>query len=487
MNMYPLSLLEAKVASEKLVLCMDSRKAVPGCVFVALPGSRTNGAKYIRDALSRGASWVVCTPESAAAVPVDNKAAMVDCADPRQALGLLARARYGTGRPVFPVVGVTGTNGKTTTTYLLEHIFASAGRRTGVLGTVSYRWPGHTEAAPMTTPDCLDLHASLAAMREAGVDIAFMEVSSHALDQNRVAGIDFAGAIFTNLTQDHLDYHGSMENYFLAKRRLFFDDSDRPYRRSAAVCTDGEWGLVLGRSLPEAICFGLAERPAGVGRYMRGQVVSSGTSGLHMRMSFEGREWDVTSPLVGNFNAENLLGVQAITLGMGLGPEAFACLGTFCGVSGRLERIANPQGLDIFVDYAHTPDALINVLKALRGVGFARIVTVFGCGGDRDRTKRPLMGEAVAEFSDVAVLTSDNPRHEDPEAIMADVMPGLAGAKNVIAEVDRREAIRRALGLLQPGDALLVAGKGHESTQQIGDVKHPFSDQKVLRELLGCA
>lgn len=485
MKMYPLSLLEARVAAEKLNLCIDSRKVTQGSVFIALPGSRTDGAAFIADAVARGAAYVVCAPEAAANC---GDAEVVDCADPRQALGLLARARYGTGKLGFPVVGVTGTNGKTTTTYLLDHLFASAGHRTGVLGTVSYRWPGYCREAPMTTPDCLDVHASLAAMQEAGVEAAFMEVSSHALDQQRVAGIDFGGAIFTNLTQDHLDYHGDMETYFQAKQRLFLDDEGRPFAdRVMAVGTDGEWGARLARSAPESIGFGLGPRPEGVGRYMQAKVLSSSTAGLRLHVAFEGEEWELSSPLVGNFNAENLLGVQAIAIGMGLKPEAFRCLETFCGVPGRLERIMNPQGLDIFVDYAHTPDALINVLTALRGAGFERIVTVFGCGGDRDRTKRPLMGEAVARLSDVAVLTSDNPRHEDPEAILADVMPGLSEAREVIAEVDRKEAIRKALELLRPGDALLVAGKGHENTQQIGDVKYPFSDQKTIRELLGCA
>ena len=485
MKMYSLSLLEARVAAEGLDLCIDSRKVTPGCVFVALPGSRTNGASFIAEAVAKGASYVVCSPEAAGNC---GDAEVVDCADPRQVLGLLARARYGTGKLNFPVIGVTGTNGKTTTTYLLDHLFSSAGRKTGVLGTVSYHWPGFCKEAPMTTPDCLDVHASLAAMRDAGVEAAFMEVSSHALDQQRVAGVRFGGAIFTNLTQDHLDYHGDMETYFKAKRRLFVNDEGKPFPdRVMAVGTDSEWGARLARSGSEIIGFGLGPRPDGVRRYMQAQVLSSSTAGLRLHVRFEGQEWELTSPLVGNFNAENLLGVQAIAVGMGLAPEAFRCLETFCGVPGRLERILNPQGLDIFVDYAHTPDALINVLSALRGAGFERIVTVFGCGGDRDRTKRPLMGEAVARLSDVAVLTSDNPRHEDPESIMADVMPGLISAREVIADVDREQAIRKALSMLRPGDALLVAGKGHENTQQIGDVKYPFSDQKTIRELLGCA
>ena len=211
MGMYPLSLLESRVAAQGMELCIDSRKATPGCVFVALPGSSADGSQFIADAVARGAGYVVCRPESAGHC---GEADVVDCADPRQALGLLARARYGTASLPFPVVGVTGTNGKTTTTYLLDHLFASAGKKTGVLGTVSYRWPGHHEDAPMTTPDCLDVHTMLADMRAAGVDMAFMEVSSHALDQNRVAGVGFGGAVFSNLTQDHLDYHHDMETYF---------------------------------------------------------------------------------------------------------------------------------------------------------------------------------------------------------------------------------------------------------------------------------
>ena len=484
MGMYSLSLLESQVAAQGLALCIDSRKVTPGCVFVALPGGSADGGHFIADAVGRGAAYVVCRPEHAGAC---GEAEVVDCADPRQALGLLARARYGTASLSFPVVGVTGTNGKTTATYLLDHLFASAGKRTGVLGTVSYRWPGHREDAPMTTPDCLDVHAMLGGMRAAGVEMAFMEVSSHALDQDRVAGVDFGGAVFSNLTQDHLDYHHDMESYFKAKAKLFLDEDGKPFRgRVMAVRTDTPWGARLAAMLPDAVGFGLSsESPAR--RYMRGTVLASTTAGLRLHARFEGREWEFTSPLVGNYNAENLLAVQAVALGFGLDPEAFGCFEAFCGVPGRLERIMNPQKLDVFVDYAHTPDALVNVLTALRGAGFKRIVTVFGCGGNRDRAKRPLMGEAVARLSDVAVLTSDNPRHEEPEAIMADVMPGLAGAAEVVAEVDRRRAIEKGLSLVRPGDALLIAGKGHESTQQIGAVKHPFSDQQTVREILGCA
>ena len=414
MGMYPLSLLESRVAAQGMELCIDSRKATPGCVFVALPGSSADGSQFIADAVARGAGYVVCRPESAGNC---GEAEVVDCADPRQALGLLARARYGTASLPFPVVGVTGTNGKTTTTYLLDHLFASAGKKTGVLGTVSYRWPGHHEDAPMTTPDCLDVHTMLADMRSAGVDMAFMEVSSHALDQNRVAGVGFGGAVFSNLTQDHLDYHHDMETYFKAKAKLFLDGDGKPFAdRVMAIGTDNPWGARLAGMAPEAIGFGLTASGAS-GRYLEGKVLSSTTAGLRLHARFEGREWEFTSPLVGNYNAENLLAVQAVALGFGLDPEVFRCFETFCGVPGRLERILNPQNLDVFVDYAHTPDALINVLNALRGAGFKRIVTVFGCGG------KPWPGCPTWPCLPPTIRATRSPRRSWPTSCPASPVP----------------------------------------------------------------
>lgn len=485
--MWTLARLQEQVAREQLAVTADSRAVTPGGVFVAVPGTKIDGSAFIAQAEASGAAFVVCRPEAVSRV---TRAVPVACDQPRKALGQLAAARYGTSNPGFPLVGVTGTNGKTTVTYLLDHLFSSAGYRTGVIGTVAYRWPGYEREAPMTTPDCMDLHAMLASMKGAGVAAAFMEVSSHALDQDRVEGLPFAGAVFTNLTQDHLDYHGTFENYFAAKARLFTELPNAD--KIMAVGVDSDWGRKLYAAVKDApglFGYGLESLPAGIdpARHVRGEIVESGTSGLRLRVSLGKRCWNVSSPLIGGYNAENLLAVQTVALGLGLEPESFACFERFCGVPGRLERILNPQGLDVFVDYAHTPDALVNMLDAVRGAGFGRIVCVFGCGGDRDRTKRPLMGAAVARLADVAVLTSDNPRHEDPEAILADVQPGLAGAREVLVEVDRREAIRKALALLRPGDALVVAGKGHENTQQIGDVKHPFSDQQTIRELLGCA
>lgn len=459
----------------------DSRQVGPGDIFVAVPGASEDGTRFIPQAVAAGASAVVCRPEAAATA--GEACRFIAHHDPREALWRLAAARRHTESLPLRVIGVTGTNGKTTTAALLEHLFTAAGRRVGVLGTVTYRWPGHSEAAPLTTPDPLSLHAMLARMAEAGVELAVMEVSSHALAQQRVSGVPFAGAAFTNLTQDHLDFHQDMESYFKAKARLFLE-LPRP-DKAMAVNADDPWGRRLLELCPGALSFGLGRGAPGR-RHLWGELRASGTGGTHLHMRLDGEEWELRSPLVGAFNAANLLTAQAIAVELGLRPSAMAALETFTGVCGRLERVANPRGLHVFVDYAHTPDALVNVLTALRGAGFGRIITVFGCGGDRDRTKRPLMGEAVARHADVAVLTSDNPRNEDPEAILADVLPGLASAREVVVEPDRRAATARALAMLGKEDALLIAGKGHEDYQIIQGVKHHYSDQEVVRELLRC-
>ncbi|MDR1489307.1 MAG: UDP-N-acetylmuramoyl-L-alanyl-D-glutamate--2,6-diaminopimelate ligase [Desulfovibrio sp.] len=495
----PLEELRARVAGQKIPISVHSGKVNPGDVFVLLPPAlptgqnapdrEEHGAGFLTEALRANPSALVCPPSFLPLLegPAASAAAcdLVLSEDTRKDLGILARALHGAGG--LKIAGVTGTNGKTTTTYMLEKIFQAKGCKTGVIGTISRRWPGYEEEASLTTPGCLELHSLLARMREAGADYAFMEVSSHAIDQQRVAGIDFFAALLTNITQDHLDYHPDMEHYFQTKAALFQapEQGGLPLADKACVINaDDPYGQRLLKTLPDALGFGLGVRGGRPeDRTLRGRVLSMGRDGLRLSMRFAGQSWELASPLTGTFSAMNLLGAQALGLALGLKPEDFAALSGFAGAPGRLERVPNRAGLNIFVDYAHTPDALSKALGALRAAGFARVVTVFGCGGNRDRSKRPLMGAAVAELSDVAVLTSDNPRDEDPLAIMNDVLPGLAKCPRVISEPDRRAALALAVKLLNREDALLAAGKGHESYQLIRGVKHPFQDQTVLREL----
>ncbi len=492
------SLLELAKAARQRGLKTHSGQVQRGDVFVALPGVKVNGAKFMQQALQAGAFAIVGQKEeiaafkSALAVSSSVKLCAVD--QPREALALLAGSKYRTRQHKFPVIGITGTNGKTSITYLLEHLYQCAGKRAGVLGTVSYRWPGFEEQAPLTTPDCLSVHAMLARMQNEGkVDAAFLEVSSHALDQQRVLGVKFKAAVFTNLTQDHMDYHADMEDYFRAKSKLFFAPYAAP-DQVAIINTDDAYGQRLAGMLAAndygkngLITYGLQKSSLDTQTcHLQGEIISCDRQGIKLGMSFHGNTWQIHSPLVGTYNALNLLAVQALAISQGFEPCDFKALDTFGGTPGRLEKIENSKGLSIFVDYAHTPDALINVQKVLKEVGFERLITVFGCGGNRDRGKRPLMGKAVADFADVAILTSDNPRLEDPLAIMDDVREGLRGCKHVIEEVDRKKAIAEGIRLMGPRDALLVAGKGHEDYQIIGDKKLPYSDQKVIQEILPC-
>ncbi|MDR0239967.1 MAG: UDP-N-acetylmuramoyl-L-alanyl-D-glutamate--2,6-diaminopimelate ligase, partial [Deltaproteobacteria bacterium] len=351
--------------SQQLEIRTDSRRVARGDVFVALRGNMHDATAFIPQALEAGASVIVCGADGAELVRA-SAARLVVHEDRRAALWQMAQARCHTETLPFPVFGVTGTNGKTTTAFLLEHLFTSRDTKCGILGTVCYRWPGFHSAAPLTTPDSPELHGMLDAMRRAGVEAAVMEVSSHAIAQQRVGGVKFAGAIFTNLTQDHLDYHPDMESYYAAKAGLFLE-LPAP-EKACAVNSDDSYGLRLLRTLKTGIGFGLRGNKAGHA-HLGGTIFSSGRNGLHLGMNFDGVRWELRSPLVGAFNAMNLLGVQALCLGMGLAPDDLACLETFKGLPGRLERIENSQGLHAFVDYAHTPDALVNVLQALRAAG----------------------------------------------------------------------------------------------------------------------
>lgn len=468
------------IVGRGLMVRTDSRQVNPGEVFVLMPSAAVKSDAFLADALSRGAGWIVVDHQTA--LPGDMQAALVRVDDTAEALGMLAGAHFRTREQAMQVVAVTGTNGKTTVTYLLEGLLSACGRKVGVLGTVAYQWPGVSIDASLTTPGCWRLHELFAQMSKDGVDTVIMETSSHALHQKRVAGLEFDAAVLTNLTQDHLDYHGDFESYYQAKK-LLFGSYPRDDKHKTANADD-PYGLRLLKEFPDALGFSLGNVQVNGNPMLRGTLVESTAKGMLLRMEWEGKCWSLNSGLVGAHNASNLLAAQAAALGLGMGPADMQPLAPFTGVPGRLERVQNNHDLDVFVDYAHTPDALLNVQRALRDAGFKRLVTVFGCGGNRDRTKRPLMGQAVANLSDICVLTSDNPRHEDPLEIMADVRPGLAAAKRVVEDADRYQALVKAVSLMQPGDALLIAGKGHETYQQVGDVKLPFSDVEAAKRAI---
>lgn len=496
----PFDLICREVRAGLRRVVVNSGEAHSGCVFVHLPAAAPSGRtpvpaggeQYTAQALAAGAGVIVCAPEHkdlvSAALKSFPEALFAVVPSTRAALGLLARAEYKTDTRCPAIVGITGTNGKTTESYLLEALFTAAGHRVGVIGTVTYRWPGHIEDAPLTTPGCLALHSLLARMADAGVDIVFMEVSSHALDQERVAGLNFSGALITNMTQDHLDYHPSMEHYFAAKSRLFLPVAQGGVPLDGKKCVvnaDDAYCRRLLKMLPQAVGFGLGGEGARE-PYLAGSVVEHTPAGLCLDIRYGERSWQARSPLVGLFNASNLLGAWAMGLTFDLPDEAFTHLTEFSGVPGRLQRVPNSKGVNAFVDYAHTPDALFNVLRTLHEVGFDRIITVFGCGGNRDASKRPLMGEVAGRLSHVAIVTSDNPRFEDPEAIIADIVPGLAGCANMVVEPNRRRAIRKGLDMLGPHDALLIAGKGHETYQIIQGKKYDFNDMAVVQEYVEC-
>ncbi|CCO22496.1 UDP-N-acetylmuramoyl-L-alanyl-D-glutamate--2,6-diaminopimelate ligase [Maridesulfovibrio hydrothermalis] len=473
--------LLAKVG-EGLMVRTDSREVCDGDVFVAISGPLLDGTDFIPKALENGASYIVCANE------VDTKSAELIIHDsPHEALGELATAYFKTDQNKIKLIGITGTNGKTTVAYLIEQLLSCAGMKVGVLGTVSYRWPGYEQEAPLTTPGCWKIHELLAEMSKAKVDVAVMEVSSHALDQKRVAGLKFDAAVITNVTQDHLDYHGDMETYFKAKCMLFKHYPNALKR--GIINFDDPYGRRLLECYSPSIGFGLKSAASSDENSLCGEMVSCTGHGMQLKMRFGDKEWQIESDLIGRFNGSNLLAAQAVGLHLGLAPEQMDAFAKFDGVPGRLERVRNKQGFNIFVDYAHTPDALDNVLRTLRDLNFKRIITVFGCGGDRDKVKRPIMAEAACRYSDVAVLTSDNPRTEDPLQIIEDVRPGLKGCAVIIEDVDRSAAIRKAVAEMNIEDVLLIAGKGHETYQIIGTEKRDFSDSeevmKAIKEIYG--
>lgn len=459
----------------------DSREVIAGDLYAAMPGATHHGADFVNEAIAAGASAILTDEEGAAriiaVVPV------VIANSPRNVLGQVSSEIYGQPSEKLTVLGVTGTNGKTTTTYLLDAGLRGAGMVTGLLGTIETRVGDRALPSVRTTPEAPDLQASLALMLEAGAEAVSMEVSSHALALRRIDGTRLRASIFTNLTQDHLDFHPSLEDYFTAKARLFTE----ALTDVAVINVDDPYGLrLLERSRLPVVTFSAS------GSHLADWTVASAErEGMRSRLSLAGptgERLELSVALLGGFNASNLLGaVSALsTLGLDL-DKVVQGIEALPGVPGRMELVDAGQPFVALVDYAHTPDAVETLLSTLRELTSSRVIIVLGCGGDRDASKRPLMGRAAASGADIAVLTSDNPRSEDPAAILAEMEEGAraAGSPHEIhLELDRRAAIELAVSLAGPGDVVCIAGKGHETGQDIGGVVHHFDDREVLREAL---
>jgi UDP-N-acetylmuramoyl-L-alanyl-D-glutamate--2,6-diaminopimelate ligase len=443
-------------------LAYSSQSVTPGALFFCVPGFRTDGHDFAPDAVAHGAAALVCERPLGLGVPE------VIVEDVRAAMGPAAARFYGDPARELELVGITGTNGKTTTAFLIRHLFEQAGRQCGLLGTVKRIVAGVEEEVERTTPEAIDLQETFRRMVDGGDLACAMEVSSHALELGRVDGIDFAARMFTNLTQDHLDFHESMEAYFLAKRRLF------PEGGLALVNVDDEYGRRIAAEI-DCVTFAI-EREADY----RARDVEFDLMGSRFTCETPDGELRIESPLPGVFNVMNVLGAVAAVRSLGVGEISLAGFGR---VPGRFEPVDEGQDFGVLVDYAHTPDSLENVLRAAREVTRGGLHVVFGAGGDRDRGKRPLMGDAATRLADRVLVTSDNPRSEEPDAIIDAIMEGASeGAER---EVDRRRAIAMAIESAEPGDVVVIAGKGHEQGQEFEDGrKEPFDDVEVAREAL---
>jgi UDP-N-acetylmuramoyl-L-alanyl-D-glutamate--2,6-diaminopimelate ligase len=451
----------------------DSRRVQPGSVFVAVRGSSADGRRFIGDALARGAVAVV-----GEALEPAGPALTVRVSDARAALSALALRWYGLapdGCGGLKLAGITGTNGKSTAAFMTRAILRAAGLKCGMLGTVHYDLCGRSVTAPMTTPGALELAAYLRECADAGATAAVMEVSSHALDQKRTDGLRFAAAAFTNLTGDHLDYHGTFENYRAAKVRLF---AGLAADAVALVNRDDPGPAAMLRDCRARVVTYALERDADI----TARISRSTSQGTYYRLRIAGRELVLENAIVGRHNVYNAMTAAGLAQALGVGPDAIAAgLLSVRNIPGRLQRVPAESPADVFVDYAHTDDALRNVLSVLRPLTQRRLIVVFGCGGDRDRTKRPRMAQAVAEFADAILVTSDNPRTEDPRAIITEILAGFGAEvrRRVVVEPDRAGAIRAALAAASAGDVVLLAGKGHENYQILGPHRIHFDDVEV--------
>ncbi len=459
-------------------LCINSKTCKPGDLFIGMPGTRVDGGEFWRSAMEKGAIAAIISPHALQKQPAtDTSTLLIPIHDIPTVCGEIAAAFYNYPGKSLKLVGVTGTNGKTTTTHIIEHFLNAAEMPTGLLGTLYTRWPGHQEMAVHTTPFPVDLQRELAKVVGAGCQHAIMEVSSHALAQKRVWGCPFEVAVFTNLTQDHLDYHKDLEDYFEAKALLF----NAYYLKGRAIINsrDAYGQRLMNRlSVDQVWTYHIDDTAANL-HTTDLNYSAAGVSGTLMTPMGAA---SFTSPLVGRFNLENLLAATGAVLHLGVSLDVLtAALAVFGGVPGRMERVqVSPiQDISVIVDYAHTPDSLENALRAARPFISGQMICVFGCGGDRDRTKRPQMGRIAYELADRIVVTSDNPRTEDPQKILADVMAGIdADLSENEMICDRAAAIQQAIVSAQPGDGVLIAGKGHEDYQILGTEKIHFDDRE---------
>ena len=450
-------------------LTYDTRRVTQGAVFFCVRGEHTDGHDLAGEAIERGAVALV------AEHLVDVAAPQLVVDDVRTAMAVAADLFFGEPSSELEVAGVTGTNGKTTTTFLLRAVLDAAGRRPGLVGTVEWIVGGELRPAPFTTPEAIDLQRLLREMLDAGDRSVALEASSHGSALRRLDRVRFGALVFTNLSQDHLDLHGTMEDYFQAKRRLFVGAQPPP----AAVNVGSPWGRRLADELAESHRAPLVTFGLGGGAEIRPEGLTSDAHGSRFRAG----GIDVELRLPGHFNVENALGAVAAGVLLDLDEDALAAgIGAVDDVPGRFERIDEGQPFTVLVDYAHTPESLETVLQSARALGEGRVIVVFGAGGDRDRSKRAHMGEVAARGSDLAIVTSDNPRSEDPLAIIQDVLQGTG--VDVEIDPDRRSAIRRAVALAEPGDTVVIAGKGHEQGQDVAGVVHPFDDRDVVRKEL---
>lgn len=467
-------------------LLTDSRRVVPGALFFALDGLRTCGRDFAADAVKRGAVAVV----SRERLDLPPHIAQAVVPDVSRSVAHVARTFFDDPVSNFPLIGVTGTNGKTSITSLVRFLMARQSQAPwGLIGTVRYELGRRSIPSYKTTPESLDLMALFAEMREAGCAGAAMEVSSHAIDQNRVFALPFDVVAFSNLTQDHMDYHGDMENYFAVKSRLF-DGSQGSFPKAAVINIDDAWGRRLAATLPKqtrAVPFGFVsqETPASPDGFFADNIVLEADGSEFTLLCPQGK-FHVKTQLPGDYNVSNTLCALALVGALG-GDVARATrdIAEFTGVPGRMERVPeNPFPFEVFVDYAHTDDALANALKMLKRIARGRVLVVFGCGGNRDRDKRPKMVRAVQDVADFAWATSDNPRKESLDQIFADMRTGVSAPDKIVFEPDRRRAIGLALDAARDGDCLLIAGKGHETYQEFADITLPFDDKAIAQELI---